>query len=334
LLILKVAPVQDYARIARPYLPAHVFKPRPQRLLWLVLHLGIVAACIAGIRGLDAWLARLLMALVLGHSLGCLTLCGHEILHGSVIKGRRLTLLLGGLCFAHFGLLPRLWIAWHNGEHHHHTQHPDRDPDCNGTLASYEKYSATRILEPFTPGSGRWVSCLFLPLFFTFQTGRVLWLYRLVEYADRAAARRYFIAANLVMVALATLTSPLGWLFLYVLPLAVANTVLMSYIATNHFLNGLTEVNDMLDNSLTVRTPRLLAAMHMNFGYHVEHHLFPYVSGRHAPEVQAVIERLWGDRYKELTLWRALRMVYQTPRLYRDPTTLMNPRTGELTPTL
>src|SRR5262249_57888348 len=45
----------------------------------------------------------------------------------------------------------------------------------------------------------------------------------------------------------------------------VANALVMSCIATNHFLNLLTEVNDPLANTLSVTAPRWLERPHLDF---------------------------------------------------------------------
>jgi fatty acid desaturase len=101
----------------------------------------------------------------------------------------------------------------------------------------------------------------------------------------------------------------------------------MSYIATNHFLNPLTEINDPLANSLSVTGPRWLERLHLEFGYHVEHHLYPTMSGRHAPAVRDVLVRLYGDRYLSLPHTRALHLLYTRPKLHDTHDTLINPRT-------
>jgi fatty acid desaturase len=97
-------------------------------------------------------------------------------------------------------------------------------------------------------------------------------------------------------------------LFVYVVPVLVANATVMSYIATEHFLNPPTETNDPLANTFSVTAPRWLERLRLQFGCHVEHHLFPTVSGRHAPAVREVLRRLYG-RYLTMPLARALRVL-------------------------
>jgi fatty acid desaturase len=106
--------------------------------------------------------------------------------------------------------------------------------------------------------------------------------------------------------------------------------VSMSYIATNHFLNPLTTMNDPLVNSLSVRGPRWLERLHLNFGYHVEHHIFPTVSARHAPAVRAALRRLYGDRYLSLPHGEALRLLYTRPKVHASHDTLVDPHSGQV----
>ena len=128
-------------------------------------------------------------------------------------------------------------------------------------------------------------------------------------------------------VALALLVGARGFLFIYVLPVLVANALVMSYIATNHFLNPLTDINDPLVNTLSVTSPRWIEKLHLGFGYHVEHHLFPTVSGQHGPAVRAVLVGLYGDRYLSLPHVQALRLLYTRPKVHDGHNTLVDPRT-------
>ncbi|HSQ00630.1 MAG TPA: fatty acid desaturase, partial [Candidatus Dormibacteraeota bacterium] len=121
---------------------------------------------------------------------------------------------------------------------------------------------------------------------------------------------------------------PWTFLFIAVLPALIANGVTMSYIATNHFLNSLTAINDPLVNSLSVRAPRWLEWLHLQFGYHVEHHILPTVNGRHAATVRDVLRRLYGERYLSLPHRTALRLLYTRPKIHLGHDTLIDPRTG------
>jgi fatty acid desaturase len=74
--------------------------------------------------------------------------------------------------------------------------------------------------------------------------------------------------------------------------------------------------------------------MDLNFGYHVEHHLFPRVSGKHAKKIHLLLKELYPDKYKFMPKWRALKYLYQTPRLYKNSNELVCPKTQETFPTI
>jgi fatty acid desaturase len=72
----------------------------------------------------------------------------------------------------------------------------------------------------------------------------------------------------------------------------------------------------------------------MGFGYHTEHHIFPRMSMKHAKTVSKKLQELYPDRYKIMPKWKAVKMLYQTPRVYKNRTTLINPLTGREVPAM
>lgn len=124
------------------------------------------------------------------------------------------------------------------------------------------------------------------------------------------------------------------FLFVYLLPLVVANSIVMMFIMTNHNLSALTPINDPLVNSLTVTVPQPFEWLTLGFGYHVEHHVFPAMSTRHAPAVRDALFAQFPERYHSMPMSEALVRLYRTARVYRDNTTLIDPPTGLTWPTL
>ena len=327
--------VQRYARELRAVLPAAVFERAPARLLWLPLHLAIIVALGAYVvRAAPPWWVAVGCALVAGHSWGCLGFLAHEAMHHALVRDRRLERLVGWIGFAPYGLSPTLWSAWHNQEHHGNTGKPKGDPDSYGTLGYWQKSAVVRALEGIAPGSGRARSAVFLFVWFSVHSLLVLVFHsRRNGYYARIAPRTVYLeSASMAAgwLAVLALGGPRAFLFVYVLPVLTANALIMSYIATNHFLNPLTDVNDPLANSLSVTGPRWLERLHLEFGYHVEHHVFPTVSGRHARTVRAAIVRRYGDRYLAMPHGRALRLLYARPKVHATHDTLVNPRSGAI----
>ena len=65
---------------------------------------------------------------------------------------------------------PRLWIAWHNRDHHAHAQ-TSADPDGYPTLERYLSRASTRFsVDRFALGCRRWRGVLSLVLGFTVQS--------------------------------------------------------------------------------------------------------------------------------------------------------------------
>ena len=90
----------------------------------------------------------------------------------------------------------------------------------------------------------------------------------------------------------------------------------------------MTAVNDPLVNSLSVTVPRVFAKLHLNFGLHVEHHLFPSMSSHYAPLVRDELMRRWPERYQSLPMHRAMAQLGRTPRVYGSDVTLHDPIHG------
>jgi fatty acid desaturase len=122
--------------------------------------------------------------------------------------------------------------------------------------------------------------------------------------------------------------------YLIVIPFAIQNYTVMSYISTNHNISPLTKINDPLENSLSVSVHPFLETLHLNFGYHVEHHIFPRMSAKYAKLVHMELLHQFPETYQIMPKWKALRLLYTTPRLYKNATTLMNPKTQERYSTL
>jgi fatty acid desaturase len=324
--------IADYAQIIRRSLPASSFLPVPARLTWIALHVAVIAAgtCIIASRW-GGWPVRLMMSLLIGHSFAGLAFVGHELLHGAILRKRAPRYLLGWLCLLPFALSPRLWIAWHNRVHHGHTMLAGVDPDAYPTLDAYRDDRMLRIVDHVAPARGHWLGVSSLLAGFTLQSMHILIRARARGYLSRHDHLLAWLETSLGILLWAMLAFYIGavaFFFAFGVPLVIANVVVMSYILTNHSLSPLTEVNDPLLNTLSVTTPRILSILHLDFGLHVEHHLFPAMSSLHAHAVRDALLRIWPERYQSMSLARALRQLFSTPRIYKNAITLFDPRSG------
>lgn len=330
----------QYAKELRAEIPPQAFQRNPRRLLWLPVHLAIIGSAVAALLATDiGWGWRLLLSAVIGHSYGVLMFLAHEILHGSVVKSGPLQNWISGLCMLPYCIGPAHWKAWHNRAHHGHTSQSGTDPDSFGNVTMFICNRVARFMLKFAPGSGYRRSWFFLGFWFSFHAITTLFLHsRRYDYWTTARWRRQ-IALFFVMAGFwAGVGMAVGlyhFMFLYVLPMIVANILQMSYIATNHlFCDETEDVNDPLANSLSVTVPKWLGWLHLNFGYHIEHHIYPYMNPRHAPRVRAALEARYGNRYRSLPILTALRVLYKTPPVHLSQKELVDLDTGVVFSTL
>lgn len=322
----------------KPLLSAGSFLPSRSRLLRMPVYLGVIAAAMAAVVLLPLGLpARLALSLVIGVTFSALVFLGHEVLHGAVVRGMRARSLVGWVAFLPFVVSPRLWVAWHNRVHHGNANRAGVDPDAYPTLTEYRASGSLRVATGFAIGRNRLRGLSSLLVGFSVQSLHMLFV---------AGKRRYLSASQHRLALLETALGAAVWAVLFVvlgpgnflvacaLPLVVANVIVMAHIFTNHSLSSLTLVNDPLASSLSVTVPRWVDWVTLRFGFHVEHHLFPWMSSRHAVEVRQLILARWPERYQSMPLWRALIRLHRSPRVYEGPTMLLDPKKGHRVPTL
>src|SRR5204863_5712054 len=79
-----------YVSALRPQLPAAAFRPAHSRLLWIPVHLGVIAvAAVAIARAWVPWPVVPVLSLAIGASFACLTFLAHEAMHGGVVRDKR-----------------------------------------------------------------------------------------------------------------------------------------------------------------------------------------------------------------------------------------------------
>ena len=329
---MQLVPLSTYVRELRPALPAEAFEPATSRLLFVPVFLGVaVLSIIAIAAGWVPWFVVPIISLVIGGAFAGLTFIAHEAVHGGIVRGRITRQVLGFIGFLPFTVSQRLWAAWHDRVHHANANLPD-DPDMYPTLEEYRGSKKIRFfVDAFSLGGRRWRGGFSLILGFTVQAAHQLFAARRRGFL-KPRAFKFAVLETLAGVALwATVAALVGFvpfLFVYVLPLLVANVIVMSFILTNHGLSPRVDVNDPLISGLSVTAPRWVEYLTLKFGYHVEHHVFPAMSSRHARRVRDAIRERWPERYQSMSLPKALLALHRTARIYKDDVTLVDPKTG------
>jgi len=237
---------------------------------------------------------------------------------------------------------PTLWNAVHNRWHHGHTNSL-ADPD-RGYLES----------QPAT--WGKWIQHAFVPshevsgLGLLLGMGAAWWVHNLrslvsvlpgqrwqaaravvpAPFSIRPRERRAVVLELLLISACHGMVisglgpRPLPLLLGYILPLGLGYGMAMAYIDTNHLLCPLSEANQPLANSVSLRLPALCDHLHLNFSHHVEHHIFPGMNAEFYPLLRRILLQRYSDHYQLLSGSEAWRRLLATPRHYRDATTLVS----------
>lgn len=332
-------PFTFYANHLRAMMPKEMFDLAPSRVFFFISYFFVAAAGLAAIGLLElTWPFKILVGLVIGFCYGGLGFTAHEVLHGSVVRNKTLQDVIAFLSFMPFFISPTFWRYWHNQLHHGKTQSLISDPDAFPLNRVFKSSKFIQKMFPFTPGSGHLRSYTYFFFWFSFHVFVAQTYLRFRNSLfDRLNHKRvtWEMGAQILVMGVALFAVGLENIaFTFFIPLFVQNYFVMSYIATNHNLSPLTRVNDPLVNSLTVTSVPAFEWLQLNFGYHVEHHVFPAMSPRHAKHVHQLLKKEFPKEFRYMPKTKAMGLLYKTARIYKDSKTLFNPETGKTYPTI
>lgn len=318
----------------RAELPPGALRTHPLRsLLAVPFGVGIAGLSIVLVRAPLPTFAAIVCSIILGNLYVSLFFFGHEAGHGGVSHSRRVRTFLMYLAFTIFILSPHFWHVWHNRVHHGYTNRSGYDPDNFGDLDSWANYPSTNFLLKVGPGSGHWLSAIYLLTWFTVLSQGVLWIKSRraggIDSFDSLRRTRAVADSTIMLAIWIALGLYLGWwhsLLVILIPMMTANAIVISYISTNHLLRPQVDHDDVLSSSMSVTTYGWLDRLHFHFSHHIEHHLFPSMSSAQAPLVKTALQRLAGDRYLSPPHWKALMLVFHTPRVYDGNRALVDPQ--------
>ena len=341
----EVAPENDlkaltfYQQELKKVLPEKIFERTPGRVIYFISFLAINISLIAFVVSTNpAWYVKLLVAFTIGQLNASLGFFAHETLHGSIFKSRFLQNMIATIGLAPFLVSATYWRFWHNTLHHGHTQLIFKDPDAFPTMGVYKRSKFMRFVFNLSPGSKGPFSYFYFFYWFSFQSvlnqSYMRFKNKMWDKMNHGKVTREFVPLCLFAAGYLYWVGTENFLWLVLIPLCVQNYAILSYISTNHNISPLTKINDPLENSLTVTTNRFQDFIHLNFGYHVEHHLFPRVSCKHAKTIHKLLVEKYPTKYKHMPKWKALVYLYKTPRIYKSSNELIHPKTQKTYPTI
>jgi fatty acid desaturase len=333
----------DYAKKLRPLVPSEAFLPDPNKIWILLINIMILLVGWAIASYLDRWNWYFLwlylpIAIVMGNSITVLGFSSHGLLHSSVMISPWLRQVLSLLGFTMLWMPPTLWKAVHNREHHNKTN-SEQDPDRNYSFSQPNNW-------------GKWLQNAFVPsseinpIALVIGMGHVWGMYTfrhltsVLFFNNRSATypvaafsvsekERIAIAWELLAIiglhlsVLASLQfSPLKILLGYFIPIWIGYAIAIFYIYSNHLLCPMTDTNDVLVNSLSIRVPKIFDILHINFSYHTEHHIFPGMNPDYYPMVQELLLEHYPEKFNLINAGKAWKLMLQTPRHYLNDNTL------------
>lgn len=344
---LKLIPKNEYRAVLRKHLPEEWFKPDTKHVFHYLICMAVYFLGMYSILSLKVLVLRILLSIVMGITLASLTFFLHDLFHGSIIRSKPIAYIIG-LSIGIFNLFaPLFWQRVHNF-HHARTGNVD-DPDRSYILAEspknpFEKFGyKSRISdEAFHP----LLSLVFMSTGFFWYFLNTMFYGLIAKKTSIKEDKKYqriqslFKAKDklIVLLELVTIFTFQGFLFVHVaggnfltyflislLPVAISHFIAMSYIHTNHFLSPLTgEVDDPLVNSLSLKNSFIVDKIFSNFSHHVEHHLFPAMGSSHYPKVRKLLLELYPNRFQLIPMIDAMKLLFKTPRIYGDYTSLVS----------
>ncbi len=235
-----------------------------------------------------------LMLLPHGTLLVFLFTLSHECTHQTPFRTRAVNEALGH-AIAPILCLPFLWFRYFHLAHHKYTNDPERDPEIAGhpRPADWPSYLL------YLSGWGYWTGGL-----------RTLWHNALGRIdAPYLPPRRHTALrreARLILAVQAAAFVSLLWsplaLWLWLVPVLIAQPLLRLYLLAEHGLCP--PVANMLENTRTTYTGRLVRFLAWNMPYHIEHHSAPNVPFHHLPALHTDMKAhlvSTSDGYAEFT---------------------------------
>lgn len=230
-------------------------------------HLGLIGLMAAGQFAFDGVLGALALT---GQGIAmCFLFCAmHEASHGTAFRTKRLNQLVGlGVGFLLF-MGPR-WFSYFHSAHHRFTHDEARDPE----LAS-PKPDGWRSYVTYLSGAAIWKGAVL-------TLGRnALWLSKeaYVPEAARVLVRRearLMLGAYGLVIGGGLIFMPSVLFWYWFVPVIVGQPFLRLFLLAEHA--NCPHEPDMLANSRTIYTNRLVLFLSWHMSYHSAHHSFPAV---------------------------------------------------------
>ncbi|KPA22756.1 Delta(12)-fatty-acid desaturase [Shimia sp. SK013] len=269
---------QALAQLAPDHRATLQFRSDAKGLRHLSLYLGALLCCAlwVGLR-LPYWA---LVLLPLGILWAFLFTLSHECTHDTPFATRWLNRLIGHACALPL-LLPFTWFRAFHMAHHKFTNDPENDPE----LADGPRPDTWRAYIIYLSGWGYWRGMAMGLVKNAFGPLNAAYVPQRQHIKIRSEAR--VLLALYALVLLSLLVSPLIF-WVWILPSLIGQPFLRAYLLAEH--GHCPPVANMLENSRTTFTNRMVQFLAWNMPYHAEHHAFPNVPFHQLPNLHRALK--------------------------------------------
>ncbi|MGH1577039.1 fatty acid desaturase [Planktotalea sp.] len=225
----------------------------------------------------NGWIAWQFILLPQGLLLVFLFTLQHECTHETPFRSPVLSRIIGHL-IALILAQPFIWFRYFHLAHHRYTNDPENDPELLGGA----KPEGWWQMILYTSGLPTWRSNLTVVLRYAFAPEPA-------PYLPARALPRITLEARFMLLVYALAGVSLLWsslvLWLWIIPALIAMPFLRIYLLAEH--GRCPYVANMLENTRTTYTTRLVRWLAWNMPYHIEHHSAPNVPFHKLPALHA-----------------------------------------------
>lgn len=178
-------------------------------------------------------------------------------------------------------LLPPAWFRFFHFAHHRHTHDPDNDPELMSpkpeTMWQYLKYLSG---VPYWTGMAKVVA--------TNAAGRNADEFVPAKGRDKVTVEaRWFVAGYAAITIASAAMGTTAALWAWIVPALVGQPFLRAYLLAEH--TRCPHVANMLENTRTTFTTRIVRFVAWNMPYHAEHHSYPAVPFHQLPRFHRIV---------------------------------------------
>lgn len=309
------------------------FNRKPMQVLLYPVYWTILVYLVYVINISESFYVLLIASIMIGLIYVPLGYLGHDVMHGTVVKSKKLQNFLAYFSFFSFLISPHLWDIWHNRLHHGYTN-SSRDPDAFNDLKLYNEMPIVRTGVLTVPGKKNYfMGILFFTYWFTFHVQHILWFNK--QYKDwdfesfgYSQKKALFETSLYILfwISIGYLFGLYKSIFIIVIPMVVHNIIFLLMSVTEHVYLPKSIINNPLDNTVSVKMPILIEKFILNFNHHIEHHIFPNMNCSNLPKIKQWLDKNAKEDCMRPPLYQAVLLVFKTPRLYLDDNIQAHPK--------